>query len=73
MKLSSNSFVFIPCQTLAAGTLPRTPTAILVTTEGSLRSSMTGAMLTEGGKKMRQRWTEKLPPQDSYVFLLFLY
>lgn len=38
----------------AAGTRPRTPIAVLATTEESLRSSMTGAMLTEGGKDKRR-------------------
>lgn len=41
----------LSCQTPAAGTLPRTPIAVLVTTEGSLRSSMTEATRTEGGKE----------------------
>lgn len=37
----------------ADGTQPRTPIAVLATTEESLHSSMTEAMLTEGGKNMR--------------------
>lgn len=36
-----------------AGTLPRTPIAVLATTEESLHSSMTEATVTEGGKNMR--------------------
>lgn len=52
MKLSSYC-VFFSCQMQAAGTPPRTPIAVLATTEESLRSSMTEAMLTEGGKNIR--------------------
>lgn len=45
--------MFIVRQMLAAGTLPKTLMAVLATTEESLRSSMTEATLTGGGKEMR--------------------
>lgn len=50
MKVSSNY-----CQMQVAGILPKRPMAVLATTEGSLHSSMTEEMLTEGGKEIKHR------------------
>lgn len=54
-ELFSSFFPPFSSQMPVAGTLPRTPTAVLVTTGGSLHSSMIEAVPIEEGKDIRDK------------------